>query len=91
MLAAAILTAVREGLAAEPQPKLKGREWLSREEAADHLGVSVATIDRMAKRGRISPSYSTGRRPLYRRAELDARRGDGGGEAPTTPPRHREE
>jgi len=37
---------------------------LTREEAADALGVCAITIDRLAKRGLLVPSRAT-RRPLY--------------------------
>jgi DNA-binding transcriptional MerR regulator len=37
---------------------------LSRSEAAEALGVSPITIDRLTKRGLLSPSRAT-RRPLY--------------------------
>lgn len=37
---------------------------LSREEAADALGLSAITVDRLAKRGLLHPSRAT-RRPLY--------------------------
>ena len=37
---------------------------LSREEAADALGVSAKTVDRLTKRGLLRPSRAT-RRPLY--------------------------
>jgi len=37
---------------------------LSRVEAADSLGVSAVTIDRLTKRGLLRPSRAT-RRPLY--------------------------
>ena len=37
---------------------------LSRQEAADALGISPVTIDRLTKRGLLKPSRAT-RRPLY--------------------------
>jgi len=37
---------------------------LSRSEAAQAIGVTPVTIDRLAKRGLLSPSRAT-RRPLY--------------------------
>ena len=42
------------------EPKLA----LSRSEAAQAIGVTPVTIDRLAKRGLLSPSRAT-RRPLY--------------------------
>jgi DNA-binding transcriptional MerR regulator len=42
----------------------QGKLALTREEAADALGVSAITVDRLAKRGLIHPSRAT-RRPLY--------------------------
>lgn len=37
---------------------------LTREEAAEALGVSAITVNRLAKRGLLHPSRAT-RRPLY--------------------------
>lgn len=37
---------------------------LSREQAAEALGLSLATVDRLAQRGLLRPSRAT-RRPLY--------------------------
>lgn len=42
---------------------------LSRKEAAQALGVSPITVDRLALRGLLRPSRAT-RRPLYAVAEL---------------------
>lgn len=42
----------------------------TRVEAAGFLGLSPATIDRLAKCGKLRPSRAT-RRPLYTRAELE--------------------
>jgi len=42
----------------------------TREEAAQILGQSPATIDRLARRGLLRPSRAT-RRPLYPRWELE--------------------
>lgn len=49
-----------------PPPKLA----LSREEAAQALGISEPTLDRLAARGLLRPSRAT-RRPLYAVAELE--------------------
>lgn len=42
----------------------------TRVEAAGFLGLSPATIDRLAKCGKLRPSRAT-RRPLYTRFELE--------------------
>lgn len=42
----------------------------SRTEAADALGVSAITIDRLAKRGLLKPSRAT-RRPIYSVWEIE--------------------
>jgi len=47
-----------------------GRLAYSRREAADIIGVSTITIDRLTKRGLLNPSRAT-RRPLYPRWELE--------------------
>ena len=44
--------------------KDKHKLALSRTEAADAIGVSPITIDRLTKRGLLNPSRAT-RRPLY--------------------------
>lgn len=43
---------------------------LTREEAAEALGVSAITVDRLAKRGLLRPSRAT-RRPLYPLFEIE--------------------
>jgi hypothetical protein len=43
---------------------LPGKLALTRVEAADSLGVSAITIDRLTARGLLRPSRAT-RRPLY--------------------------
>ena len=43
---------------------------LTREEAAESLGISAATIDRLTARGLLRPSRAT-RRPLYPVWELE--------------------
>ena len=42
----------------------------SRREAADIIGVSTITIDRLTKRGLLNPSRAT-RRPLYPKWEIE--------------------
>lgn len=37
---------------------------LTRKEAADSLGISAVTVDRLTKRGLLHPSRAT-RRPIY--------------------------
>ena len=58
-----IITATES--AAMPQIKLA----LTREEAADALGISTVTIDRLSKRGLLNPSRAT-RRPLFAISEI---------------------
>lgn len=43
---------------------------LTRTEAAEALGVTTTTVDRLAKRGLLRPSRAT-RRPLYSVGELN--------------------
>lgn len=43
---------------------------LTREEAADALGLSVVTIDRLTERGLLNPSRAT-RRPLFAVSEIE--------------------
>jgi len=47
-----------------------GRLAYSRDEAAEILGASPATVDRLTKRGLLRPSRAT-RRPMYPRWELE--------------------
>jgi excisionase family DNA binding protein len=44
-------------------------EWLSSEQAADYLGISVGHLHNL--KGRV-PSHKVGGRRRYRRSELDA-------------------
>lgn len=43
---------------------------LTREEAAEALGLSVVTVDRLTKRDLLRPSRAT-RRPIYSIAEIE--------------------
>lgn len=43
---------------------------LTRTEAAEALGITPVTVDRLAKRGLLRPSRAT-RRPLYAIAEIE--------------------
>ena len=47
-----------------------GKLAYTRTEAAQALGISPITIDRLTKRGLLIPSRAT-RRPLYSRTELE--------------------
>ena len=49
--------------------RTQGKLALSRIEAAEALGVSAVTIDRLTKRGLLRPSRAT-RRPIYPILEL---------------------
>jgi hypothetical protein len=53
-------------LAETPTPKLA----LTRTEAAEAIGQSPATIDRLTKRGLLRPSRGT-RRPIYPVTEIE--------------------
>ena len=58
-----------ENTAATPQP----REWLNRNEAAAHLGVSPSTIDRLVDAGHLTRHKITGGKiARFDRADLDA-------------------
>ena len=63
--------------------------WLSLGAAAERAGVSERSLERAIAAGRLQSS-TIGRRRLVHRDHLDAYvSGDGGGEAPATPPRRR--
>jgi excisionase family DNA binding protein len=47
------------------------REWLSPREAGEYLGVSAATLYRMAKSGKVR-AYKLGKLRRYKRGDLDA-------------------
>jgi excisionase family DNA binding protein len=90
-LVAAFELLVRELLdeaLAEQSPR--SPNWLSREEAAEYLGVSLRTLERSLARGRVH-STTIGRRRLLHRDDLDAFARAAAREdvAPTTPPRRR--
>ena len=53
-----------------PASTVRPRLAYSRVEAADIIGVTPATVDRLAKRGLLRPSRAT-RRPLYPLWELE--------------------
>jgi excisionase family DNA binding protein len=86
----AIEELVAERVAAElaaGAPDDAGTPWLSMLAAAEHAGVSERSLERAIAARRLRSS-TVGRRRLVHRDELDAYvRGDGGGEAPATPPR----
>jgi excisionase family DNA binding protein len=65
----------------------RGSPWFSIADGAEYLGLSERTLEREMRRGRLR-SETVGRRRLVHRDALDAYvKGDGGGEAPATPPR----
>lgn len=48
-------------------------EWLTAEEAADHLNVSVSALEKWRRQGRGPPFYRLSKRMIrYRRVDLDA-------------------
>lgn len=69
MSPAEIETSMSADKQAENNPSLP-RLAFTRVEAAQILGVSAVTIDRLTARGLLRPSRAT-RRPLYSRAELE--------------------
>jgi excisionase family DNA binding protein len=100
-LARALLAAVREdaelrvelrALLLSDQPSEAESPWLALDEAAAYLSVSERTLERRIAAGRLR-STTIGRRRLLHRDDLNAlaKNGDGGGIAPTTPPRRRGE
>jgi len=46
-------------------------EYLTRDEAAEHLRISKRTFDRVAAEGKIVGARIGGRRLLFRRVDLD--------------------
>jgi len=77
---------VDERLAALDAPP--EREWLTRDEAADHLRLSERTLDRLVARGEVRSALIEGRR-IFRREWLDEFAAAREEVAPTTPPRRR--
>ncbi len=53
-----------------PQGASKGKLAYSRTEAAETLGISAITVDRLVKRGLLKPSRAT-RRPLFPLWEIE--------------------
>jgi len=49
--------------------QLVPRLGLTRQQAADAIGVSVETVDRLTREGKLKPNRAT-RRPLYSPDEL---------------------
>jgi excisionase family DNA binding protein len=88
---AAIVDLVEERVAAGVPAGVSASPWLSIDESADYLRVSVRTLERSIAAGRLR-SATLGRRRLVHRDDLDAlavaaaTRED---VAPTTPPRRR--
>jgi hypothetical protein len=54
----------------ETQSPRRAKLALSRTEAAETLGVSAITVDRLVKRGLLRPSRAT-RRPLFAVVEIE--------------------
>jgi excisionase family DNA binding protein len=84
----ALLELVEERLAAKDVAEASS-PWLSAQKAADYMGVSVRTLERMVEKNRIRSHTPFGRRRLFNRADLDAVAATGEEIAPTTPPRRR--
>jgi excisionase family DNA binding protein len=51
---------------------IQGKRWLSRADAADHIGVSVRHLDKLVAAGKLRPSKPASRRVIFDRAELDS-------------------
>lgn len=47
-------------------------EWLTRQQAADHLKISPRTLSRWVEHGRCPVHHTPGGRPRFLRDELDA-------------------
>jgi excisionase family DNA binding protein len=48
------------------------RKWLSKQEAADYLGVSLMSLRRLTEQGKLSTYHPVAGRAVYKIAELDA-------------------
>jgi excisionase family DNA binding protein len=83
----AILELVDERVAAAASVGESGSPWMSLKAAAEYLGVSERTVQRLSKRDLVR-SETIGRRRLYHRDDLDAA-ATGEETAPTAPPRRR--
>lgn len=70
MIRLAVTEAVEEKLST-PEQKNTDEEYISREEAATMLRVSLLTLHNYAKRGILKPRR-IGRRVLYSRRDIDA-------------------
>lgn len=65
-----VAPAVREVFQSEPGGRsLTEREWLTTEQAADYLGLSVGALRNMTSNGQV-PHYKLGRRNRYLVVEL---------------------
>jgi excisionase family DNA binding protein len=73
---------------AASRPTGNDSPWLALDEAADYLRVSIRTLERLIRQGRIA-STTIGRRRLVHRSALDAYATSGEEIAPATPPRRR--
>jgi len=95
VLAPDVLAALEELVDERVDAKLAGFSvdgsgpWLSMKAAAERAGVSERSLERAIGSCRLRSS-TVGRRRLVHRDDLDTYvKGDGGGEAPATPPRRR--
>ncbi len=66
-----VVEAVREALATHAAPAPSAPVFLSTDEAAERLGVHVATIQKLARRGELK-AHRAGRCLRFRPEDLDA-------------------
>lgn len=92
LLAPAVVEALEDLIAERVRAELAGAQesdtpWLSLAEAADYLGVSTRTLERMIERRKLRTS-TVGRRRLIHRHDLDRLATGGGGDSAnrSTPP-----
>lgn len=66
---------------------LTARHVIGAPEAADRLGISVRTLDRMEKDGRLKPASRIGGRRKYRVTDVDRLLATGDSVRVASPPR----
>ncbi len=55
---------------------MSGPEWMTANDVAEHLKVSISTVYRWVEEGRLK-KYKTGRTTRYKKSEVDQVMGNG--------------
>ncbi len=66
------LESIARRAAALVQPSASSPTWLDTRAAEDYAGLAHGRLDDLKRLGKVTPAGYDGRKPMYRREDLDA-------------------